>query len=162
MATDSHVLIDALPYSDEGYADERVREAAARLIEEEVSHVWLRRAWILPIYFICFVRNLTFGGRWTRRNWYCFALPITWHYTLVPGETLPQHEELSRTRTGEPARALGDSCNEGNVRAAGRQTALRDVVHEAVRAPPATSRFILVLQQALARYLPTVPSHLKL
>ena len=30
------MLIDALPYSDEGYEDEQVREAAARLIEEEV------------------------------------------------------------------------------------------------------------------------------
>ena len=33
---ESQALIDALPYSDEGYEDEQVREAAARLIEEEV------------------------------------------------------------------------------------------------------------------------------
>ena len=31
------VVIDALPYSDQGYEDDRVREAAAKLIEEEVS-----------------------------------------------------------------------------------------------------------------------------
>lgn len=30
-------LIDALPYTDEGYEDDKVREAAARLIEEEVK-----------------------------------------------------------------------------------------------------------------------------
>ena len=34
--TESQVLIDALPYTDEGYEDEKVRESAARLIEEEV------------------------------------------------------------------------------------------------------------------------------
>ena len=33
---ESQVLIDALPYTDEGYEDEKVRESAARLIEEEV------------------------------------------------------------------------------------------------------------------------------
>ena len=31
------VVIDALPYSDQGYEDDRVREAAAKLIEEEVT-----------------------------------------------------------------------------------------------------------------------------
>ncbi|KAL5262244.1 hypothetical protein ACHWQZ_G007835 [Mnemiopsis leidyi] len=35
--TESQVLIDALPYTDEGYEDEKVRESAARLIEEEVK-----------------------------------------------------------------------------------------------------------------------------
>ena len=38
---ESQVLIDALPYTDEGYEDEKVRESAARLIEEEVSFSFL-------------------------------------------------------------------------------------------------------------------------